>query len=99
MLTKEKPTVSEKIRTFGPWIKWLVKKEFHEYKATSAYIEMLCPNPKVKSVEDSSIRKLENLVRATIISEFGGRIEHSKGFNLLVNSVMYKLQKESLGSK
>lgn len=96
MLTKQKPTIKEKFETFGPWIKWLVKREYQQYKATQAYIEMLCPNEKVRTVDDSSIRKLENLVRATIISEFGSRIEHSSGFNLLVNSVMYKLQRESL---
>ena len=99
MLTKDKPSTIEKIRSFGPWVKWLVKKEYNEYKATNAYIEMLCPNPKVKTVDDTSIKKLEDLVRATIISEFGSRIEHSRGFNLLVNSVMYKLQKDALKEK
>jgi hypothetical protein len=97
MLTKEKPaTISQKINSFGPWIKWLIKKEYAEYRATTAYIEMLCPHPKVRNVEDSSVRKLENLVRATLISEFGERIERSPSFNYLVSSVMYKLLKQSL---
>lgn len=96
MLTKEQPKTQNKFKTFGPWIKWLVKKEIQEYRANSTYIEMLCPNPKLKGVENTSIAKLERLVRATILSEFGASVEHSKCFNLLVNSVMYKLQKESL---
>lgn len=101
MLTKEKSTtIKEKIKGFGPWVKWLVRKEYEEYKATSAYIEMLCPNPKVRNVEDSSIKQLEKLVKATIIREFGSKVERSKYFNYLVDSVMYKLQKQSLeGSK
>lgn len=99
MLTKEQPTISNKIKTFGPWIKWLVKKEYQEYKVTSAYIEMLTPSPKVARVEDSSIHKLENLVKATIVNEFGSQVQHSKGFNLLVNSVMYKLLQESLSKE
>lgn len=96
MLTKESPTISNKIKSFGPWIKWLVKKEYQEYRVTSAYIEMLTPSPKVCRVEDSSIHKLENLVKATIVNEFGSQVQHSKGFNLLVNTVMYRLLKESL---
>ncbi len=98
MLTKEKPQtdIKQKINSFGPWIKWLIKREVEEYKATSAYIEMLCPHPKVRNIEDSSIRKLEKLVRATIISEFGARIEHSASFNYLVSSVMYKLLRQSM---
>ncbi len=96
MLTKEKPTITEKVKTFAPWVKWLVKKEVETYKATIAYIEMLCPNQKVYSVEESPVKKLERLVKASIVSEFGTKIEHSKGFGLLVNAVMYKLQKESI---
>ena len=96
MLTKEQPKTQNKIKSFGPWIKWLVKKEIQEYKATNAYIEMLCPNPNLKGADNTSIAKLERLVRATILSEFGASAEHSKCFNFLVNSVMYKLQKESL---
>lgn len=96
MLTKDRPTIGEKIKTFAPWIKWLVKKEIEEYKATSAYIEMLCPGPRVRKVEDSPIKQLERLVKASIVKEFGSRIEHSRGFNLLVDTVMYKLQKEDL---
>lgn len=95
MLTKEKQTIKNKISSFGPWVKWLVKKEFEEYKATDAYIDMLCPNTNPQSIENSPVNKLENLVRATIKKEFGGRIEHSQSYNLLVNSVMYKLLKSS----
>lgn len=95
MITKEKQNISTRIQSFGPWVKWLVKKEFEEYKATDAYIEMLCPSPKTHNIESSSIHKLETLVKASIKKEFGSRIEHSSSYNLLVNSVMYKLLKSS----
>lgn len=100
MITKkaenQRETVQEKIKGFGPWVQWLVKKELDEYKITSAYIDMLCPSPRVKTINDSPIKKLETLVRATISKEFGDEIKNPQTLTLLVDSVMYNLQKKDL---
>lgn len=97
MVTQEKKKdLRQKIQDFGPWVKWLVRREIEEAKATSAYIDMLCPSTNSSKVEDSPVAKLEKLVKSTIIKEFGPSIVDNKSFNLLVDAVMHKIQRESM---
>lgn len=94
MLTaKDYQGLFDRIKT----VKDAIQNELDDYKTTSAYIDMICPNSHFKKIENSPIKKMEKLVSSIILKEFGRDFKRTKSYEVLLNTVMYKLQKESLG--
>jgi hypothetical protein len=84
--------LTNKIKSFGPKLKWLLFTELQDFKLTSDYIDFLLPEEK-KDRADSS-EKLENIVRDSLIREFSPEIQNKKSFNLLVDAVAHNLRKK-----
>ena len=85
---------TNKLESLAPKFKWLLFTELQDLKLTSKYIDFICPDPKKKNAD--SIEKLENMVKESIIREFSPDIQNSKSYDLLVDSVMYRIQKKAL---
>ena len=85
---------TNKLKEFGPKLKWFLFTEIQDYKLTSEYIDIICPDSS-KRISDP-LKKMENLVREALIREFSPEIQNSKSFDLLIDMVMHKLQKKSL---
>lgn len=85
---------TNKIKNIGNKFKWFLFTEIQDFKLTSEYIDFICPeNNKV----NNPIENLETMVRQTLIREFSPDIVNSKSFDLIVETAMYKIQKEELG--
>jgi len=86
--------LKNRLKNFGPKLKWFLFSELQDFKLTSKYIDFLCPG--LNKTSTDSLEKLETIVKQSIIKEFSPEIQNSKSFNLLVDAVMYKVQKKSL---
>ena len=71
-------------------------KNVQDYKINSQYIDYIIPEEK-KGIEYDNL-KLENMVKESLIKEFGPKIKSSKSFNLLVDAVVHNLKKKQLSS-
>lgn len=91
-MTKSKFT--NKLRKIAPKFKWFLFTELQDYKLTSYYINFICPKPRNKTADP--VGMLENMVKQALIREFSPEIKRSRSFNLLVDSIMYKIQTKSL---
>ncbi|MDD3014780.1 MAG: hypothetical protein PHC34_13850 [Candidatus Gastranaerophilales bacterium] len=85
--------LKNKLMNFGPKLKWFLFTELQDFKLTSKYIDFLCPG--LNKTNTNSLEKLEGIVKQSIIKEFSPEIQNTKSFNLLVDAVMYKIQKKS----
>ena len=61
--------IVRKLKNIAPKIKWVMFKNIQDYKINSEYIDYIIPEEK-KSVEFDNI-KLENMVKESLIKEFG----------------------------
>jgi len=86
--------LKNRFKDLGPKLKWFLFTELQDFKLTSKYIDFLCPG--LNKTSTDSLEKLENIVKESIIKEFSPEIQNTKSFNLLVDAVMYKIQKKSL---
>ena len=93
MKNTKKIKFTNKLKSIGPRLKWFLFTELQDFKLTQDYIDFLCPDVSSKT---NSVEKLEGLVRQSIIREFSPEIQQSKSFNLLVDAVMYRIQKKSI---
>lgn len=82
------------VKNITPAIKSGLFKEIQDYKINSEYINYVAPD-KENSVEYDN-EKLENMVKASLVKEFGPDIKKSKSFNLLVDAVVHNLKKKQL---
>ena len=67
-----------------------------DYKIGSKYIDYLIPDEK-KGIEKDNER-LENMVKESLIKEFGPQVKDLKSYNLLVDAVVHNLKKKQLKS-
>lgn len=95
-MSKRNLKFTNKIKEVGPRLKWLAFSEIQDYKLTSSYIDFLCPQPNTKV---SSIEQLEAIVKEALIKEFSPEIQNKQSFQYLVDAVMNRIQKKSLGEK
>ncbi len=84
----------KKLKNVAPKIKWAMFKNVQDYKINSQYIDYIIPEQK-KSIEYDSI-KLENMVKESLIKEFGPKIKNSKSYPMLVDAVVHNLKKKQL---
>lgn len=88
--------IVKKLKNIAPKIKWVMFKNVQDYKINSQYIDYIIPEEK-KGIEYDNL-KLENMVKESLIKEFGPKIKSSKSFNLLVDAVVHNLKKKQLSS-
>ena len=94
MREQKKQNFVSKLKNLGPKFKWLLFTELQDFKLTSQYVDLICPG---KTSENSNqLEQIEQIVRQSLIREFSPDIQHSKSFDLLVDAVVYKIQKKSL---
>ena len=82
------------LKNITPTIKGKIFKGIQDYKINSEYLDYSIPNEK-KTVEFDN-EKLENMVKESLIREFGPDIKNSKSYNLLVDAVVHNLKKKQL---
>lgn len=85
---------TNKLKSLGPKLKWFLFTELQDFKLTADYIDFICPDLKDKNSDP--VTKLENMVRQSLIREFSPEIQSSRSFELLVDTVMHKIQKKAL---
>ena len=86
--------IVKKTKNAASKLKSALFKNVQDYKINSQYIDYLIPK-EGKSIEfDNS--KLENMVKETLIKEFGPNIKDSKSYNTLVDAVVHNLKKKQL---
>ena len=84
------------IKNLSPKIKWFMFNSIQDYKIGSKYIDYLIPDEK-KGIEKDNER-LENMVKESLIKEFGPQVKDLKSYNLLVDAVVHNLKKKQLKS-
>lgn len=86
--------IVQKLQTVSPKLKWLMFSQMQDYKINSEYIDMICSD-KEKEV-NSDEKRLEAMVRESLIKEFSPNIENMQSYELLVDAVMHNLKKKQL---
>lgn len=88
---------TNELKGIGPKLKWFLFTQMQDLKLTSDYINAICPDIEGQNKKESNpIENLEKMVRQSLIREFSPKIQQSKSFELLVDTVMYNIQKKSL---
>ena len=82
------------LKNIAPKLKWVIFKNLQDYKINSQYIDYIIPEEN-KGIEFDNI-KLENMVKESLVKEFGPKIKNSKSFNTLVDAVVHNLKKKQL---
>ncbi len=91
MKEKKNQKFTNQLKRIGPKLKWFLFTEMQDLKLTSDYIDFICPGSDKKS--DAESNPIENL---RIVREFSPKIRNLKSFDVLVDGVMYNIQKKSL---
>jgi len=97
MKTIKKPNETQKInglKKLGQRFKWFLFTELQDLKLASDYIDFICPDEKKRNVEQ--IDNLRSLIKQSLIREFSPNIQSYKSYDILVDSIMYNIQKKSL---
>jgi len=85
---------TNRLKNFSTKLKWYLFTEIQDLKLTTDYINFICPD--TRKNPENQIEELRNLVKKSLIREFSPKIQDSKSFDLLVDSVMYQIQKKSI---
>ena len=89
--------IVKKLKGFTPRLKWLMFSKMQDLKIGARYIDFLISDDR-KSI-DYDNKKLESMVRETLIKEFSPNITKSKSYGLLVDAVVHNIKKKQLGEK
>lgn len=92
LISEEKKKSS--LKKLSQKFKWFLFTELQDLKLTSNYINFICPDENRKSSDQ--ILELRNLIQQSMIREFSPSIQGCKSYDLLVNSIMHRIQKQSL---
>ncbi|MEI7473283.1 MAG: hypothetical protein WCK67_00760 [bacterium] len=84
---------TNKIKDLGVKLKWFLFTEVQDYKITSDYIDFICPGMKK---ETDPVSELRAIVEDSLIREFSAEIKNTVYYELLVDSVIHKIQKQTL---
>ena len=85
----------KKLKSFSPYLKALMTANIQDLKIASRYIDFLISDDS-KGINDDN-KKLEEMVRETLIKEFSPEITKGVSYNLLVDAVVHNLKKKQLG--
>ncbi|MBE7706509.1 MAG: hypothetical protein E7Z91_04625 [Cyanobacteria bacterium SIG30] len=83
------------IKGLAPRLKWLMFSKMQNLKIGTRYIDFLISDENKEPGYDN--RKLESMVRETLIQEFSPDIVKSKSYGLLVDAVVHNMKKKQLG--
>ena len=96
MLNLKKLKIVKDIKAMKPRFKWLVFSQMQDYKINSNYIDLICADEH-KEV-NSDHKRIEAMVRATLVKEFSPSIENMKSYDLLVDAVVHNIKKKQLSN-
>ncbi len=82
------------VKNLSPKLKWFMFKSIQDYKIGSKYIDYLIPEENKGIHKDNE--RLENMVKETLIKEFGSKVKDMKSYDLLVDAVVHNLKKKQL---
>lgn len=82
------------VKNLSPKLKWFMFKSIQDYKIGSRYIDYLIPEENKGINKDNE--RLENMVRETLVKEFGSKVKDMKSYDLLVDAVVHNLKKKQL---
>ena len=94
MFNLKESKLAKALQSIKPRFKWLMFSQLQDYKINSKYVDMIC-NDKEKAPNTNS-EILEQMVRETLIKEFGAGIQKSASYELLVDAVLHNLKKKQL---
>ena len=75
-------------------LKWAMFSKLQDCKIASKYIDYLIPEDKKDINKDNE--KLEQMVRETLIKEFGPKAKEMKSFDLIVDATVHRLKLKQL---
>lgn len=84
------------IKNLSPKLRWFMFKNIQDYKIGSKYIDYLIPEEN-KGIEKDHER-LENIVKESLIKEFGPKVKEMASYDLLVDAVVHNLKRKQLKS-
>ncbi len=82
------------LKNLSPKLKWAMFSSIQDCKIASRYIDYLIPDDKKDINKDNE--RLENMVKDTLIKEFGPTIKNFKSFNLLVDATVHRIKQKQL---
>lgn len=94
MLNLKEFKIVKELKNISPKLRWLMFSQIQDYKINSNYMDLIL-NDKQKKFNDDH-KKLEQIVRDSLIKEFSPSIQNMKSFNLLVDAVVYNLKRKQL---
>ena len=86
--------IVKKLTEVSPRMKWLMFNQVQDYKINSEYINMICSDSEKEVNSDE--KRLEAMVRESLIKEFSPDIEKMQSYEFLVDAVMHNLKKKQL---
>lgn len=85
----------KKLQDFNPKLVSAFRSHMRDLKIKSRYIDYLIPDSENSAVNDS--KRIEDMVRETLINEFSEKITEKKSYELLVDAVVHNIKKKQLG--
>lgn len=82
------------IKNLSPKLRWFMFKNIQDYKIGSKYIDYLIPEEN-KGIEKDHER-LENIVKESLVKEFGPDVKNMASYDLLVDAVVHNLKTKQL---
>lgn len=86
--------IVQKMQQVSPKLKWLMFSQMQDYKINSEYIDMIFSDTNKEINSDD--KRLEAMVRETLVKEFSPEVEKNKSYELLVDAVVHNLKKKQL---
>lgn len=86
--------IVKQLKSMSPKLKWLMFDQMQDYKINSEYINMICSDSSKEVNSDE--KRLEAMVRESLIKEFSPSVQNMKSYELLVDAVVHNLKKKQL---
>lgn len=86
--------IVKKLKEVSPKLKWLMFNQMQDYKINSEYINMICSDSSKEINSDD--KRLEAMVRESLVKEFSPSVEKMQSYELLVDAVVHNLKKKQL---
>ncbi len=89
--------IVKKLQDINPKLMSAFRSHMRDLKIKSRYIDYLIPDSSENSVVNDS-KRIEDMVRETLINEFSEKITEKKSYELLVDAVVHNIKKKQLGN-
>lgn len=86
--------IVKKMKELSPKLKWLMFDQMQDYKINSEYINMICSDSSKETNSDD--KRLEAMVRESLVKEFSPSVQNMKSYELLVDAVVHNIKKKQL---